>query len=84
MPYYGYIYSGYGDFLANNLYCLLLIPILALSLWAQWRVSGNFRRYSTVNNKKHMTGMQVAEAILHANGIFDVAILRCRGHPTAQ
>ena len=31
MPYYygyGYGYGGYGDFLANNIYCLLLIPIL--------------------------------------------------------
>ena len=34
MPYYGY-YGGYGDYLANNLYCILLIPVLLLSLWAQ-------------------------------------------------
>ena len=27
MPYYGY-YGGYGDFLANNIYCILLIPVL--------------------------------------------------------
>ena len=31
MPYYGY-YGGYGDFLANNIYCILLIPVLLLSL----------------------------------------------------
>ena len=29
MPYYGY-YGGYGDFLANNIYCILLIPVLLL------------------------------------------------------
>ena len=40
MPYYGHIYYGYGDFLANNLYVLLLIPVLLLSLWAQFQVSG--------------------------------------------
>ncbi len=34
MPYYGY-YGGYGDFFANNIYCILLIPVLLLSLWAQ-------------------------------------------------
>ena len=34
MPYYGHIYYSYGDFLANNLYVLLLIPVLLLSLWA--------------------------------------------------
>ena len=37
MPYYGHIYYGYGDFLANNLYVLLLIPVLLLSLWAQFQ-----------------------------------------------
>ena len=39
---YGYGYYGYGDFLANNLYVLLLIPVMLLSLWAQFQVSGNF------------------------------------------
>ena len=33
MPHYGY-YGGYGDFLANNIYCILLIPVLLLSLSA--------------------------------------------------
>ena len=51
MPYYGY-YGGYGDFLANNIYCILLIPILILSVWAQAQVSGNFKRYSGVANRR--------------------------------
>ena len=51
MPYYGY-YGGYGDFLANNIYCILLIPVLLLSLWAQAQVSGNFKRYSGVANRR--------------------------------
>ena len=49
MPYYGHIYYGYGDFLANNLYVLLLIPVLLLSLWAQFQVSGSFRRYNAIS-----------------------------------
>ena len=28
MPYYSYGYYNYGEFLANNLYVLLLIPVL--------------------------------------------------------
>ena len=52
MPYY----HSYGDFLANNIYVLLLIPVLLLSLWAQAQVSGNFRRYSGVVNRRHLTG----------------------------
>ena len=81
MPYYGY-YGGYGDFLANNIYCILLIPVLLLSLWAQAQVSGNFKRYSGVANRRRLTGAQAAEAVLRAHGVFDVGIRMCRGHLT--
>lgn len=79
MPYYSYGY--YGDFLANNLYMILLVPVLLLSLWAQFQVSGNFRRYS-VANRRHVTGAQAAESVLRAHGVFDVSIRRCHGHLT--
>lgn len=81
MPYYGY-YGGYGGFLANNLYCLILIPILLLSLWAQMKVSGNFRRYNAVNNRRRMTGAQAAEAVLRAHGVHDVEIRCVQGELT--
>jgi len=79
MPYYGHIYYGYGDFLANNLYVLLLIPVLLLSLWAQFQVSGSFRRYNAVNNRRRITGAQAAEAVLRAHGVFGVPVRPCRG-----
>ena len=82
MPYYSYGYAGYGDFFANNLYVLLLVPVLLLSLWAQVQVSGNFRRYSAVNNRRHLTGAQAAEAVLRFHNIYDVAVRPCRGHLT--
>ena len=78
MPYY----YGYGEFLANNIYCILLVPVLILSLWAQAQVSGNFRRYSAVNNRRRLTGAQAAEAVLHAHGVYDVSIRSCRGNLT--
>lgn len=80
MPVYGYY--GYGDFLASNLYFLLMIPVLLLSLWAQTQVSGNFKRYSAVNNRRRITGAQAAEAVLRAHGVYHVAISRCRGSLT--
>ena len=82
MPYYSYGYGGYGDFLANNIYCILLIPVFLLSLWAQIQVSGNFRRYSAVTNRRRLTGAQAAEAVLRAHGVYDVAIRRCGGSLT--
>ena len=81
MPYYGY-YGGYGDFLANNIYCILLIPVLLLSLWAQAQVSGNFKRYSGVANRRRLTGAQAAEAVLRAHGVYNVAIRPCSGNLT--
>jgi Zn-dependent membrane protease YugP len=80
MPAYGYY--GYGGFLANNLYSLLLIPILLLSFWAQAQVSGSFKRYNAVNNRRRITGAQAAAAVLRAHGVHDVAIARCKGSLT--
>ena len=78
MPYY----YGYGDFLANNIYCILLIPVFLLSLWAQAQVSGSFRRYSAVSNRRRLTGAQAAEAVMRANGVYDVGIRMTRGSLT--
>lgn len=81
MPYY-YGYYGYGDFLANNLYVLLLIPVLILSVWAQFQVSGSFRRYSREVNRRRITGAQAAEAVLRSHGVFGVPVRPCRGNLT--
>ena len=78
MPYY----NDYGTFLANNLYAILLIPVLLLSLWAQAQVSGSFKRYSAVTNRRRLTGAQAAEAVLRSHGVYDVAIRRVRGNLT--
>ena len=77
-----YSYYGYADFLANNIYVILLIPVLLLSVWAQAQVSGSFRRYSRVANRRHLTGAQAAEAVLRSHGIYDVPVRSCRGNLT--
>ena len=83
MPYYSYgYYGGYGDFLANNLYCILLIPILILSAWAQYQVSHSFNQYSQNPNRRRLTGAQAAEAVLRAHGVYDVQIRSVRGSLT--
>ncbi len=77
MPYY-----SYGDFLANNLYVILLIPVFLLSLWAQFQVSGRFKRYSAVTNRRRLTGAQAEDAVLRAHGVYNVPIRPCRGNLT--
>lgn len=79
MPYYRY---GYGDFLANNIYVLLLIPVMILSFWAQIQVSGSFKKYSRVFNRRRLTGAQAAEAVLRAHGVYDVRITSTFGELT--
>ena len=79
MPYY---YGGYGTFLANNLYVVLLIPVMLLSLWAQAQVSGSFSQFSRVPNRRHLTGAQAAEAVLQANGVYGVNIAATSGRLT--
>ena len=74
--------ADYGTFLANNLYAILLIPVLLLSLWAQAQVSGSFKRYSAVTNRRRLTGAQAAEAVLRSHGVYAVAIRRVRGNLT--
>lgn len=80
MPYY--YYGGYGDFLANNIYVLLLIPVMLFSAWAQMQVSGNFRRYSDVTNRRRLTGAQAAEAVLRAHGVYNVPVRSVAGNLT--
>ena len=52
MPYYTPVYGGYGTFLVDNIYFILLIPVFLLSLWAQFQVSGHL---STVSGRRKPT-----------------------------
>ncbi len=75
-------YNNYGNFLANNLYCILLIPVFGLSLWAQFQVSSSFRKYSSGTNRRGLTGARAAEAVLRAGGVYNVMIQPTQGSLT--
>lgn len=77
-----YTSSNFTYFLANNIYWVALIPIFILSLAAQIQVSGSFRRYSEIGNRRGLTGAQAAEAVLRSHGVLDVGIRRCSGNLT--
>ena len=81
MYYPGYYYGGYSA-PGYSVYLLLLIPVLLLSVWAQTKVQGNFKKFSRVANRRGLTGAQAAEAVLRANGIMNVRIESCRGNLT--
>jgi Zn-dependent membrane protease YugP len=53
---------------------LLLIPGLVLSLWAQWKVTSTYKRYSQVPSGRGLTGGQGARLLLDSAGLSGVAI----------
>lgn len=74
--YYSYSTPGY------SVYLLLLIPVLLLSVWAQAKVQGNFKKFSRIANRRGLTGAQAAEAVLRANGVTNVAVRPYKGNLT--
>lgn len=60
-------------------YWIILAPAFLLALLAQVNVSSTFNRYSRVASRRGLTGAQAAEAVLRANGVYDVRIERVAG-----
>ncbi len=56
-------------FYFDPLYFLFALPALALAMFAQWRVSSAYDKYTRVPNAKNMTGVEVAQYLLRANGL---------------
>ena len=61
---------------------LLLIPGLLLALYAQFKVSSTYNHWKQVPSRIHMTGAEIARAILDSNGCGDMAIERVSGSLT--
>lgn len=55
-------------------YILILLPFLALAIWASARVKGTFAKYSKVPLRSGYSGAEAAAAILRGAGIHDVQI----------
>lgn len=56
-------------FYFDPLYLCFAAPALVLAMFAQWRVQSAYSRYSQVRNAKNLTGEQVADYLLRANGL---------------
>lgn len=58
---------------------LILIPAIALALYAQFKVQSTFKRYSEVPSGTGYTGAQVATELLRRRGITDVKVEPVQG-----
>jgi len=63
----------------DPLYFLFALPALALGMWAQFKVSSTFKKYSEISTRKRITGSQAARRILDFNGLSNVAVERVDG-----
>lgn len=61
---------------------LILIPAMILAMYAQYKVSHNFNKYSKVTNHSGFTGREVARLILDQEGLSSVGIQPVRGELT--
>ena len=68
--------SGYGGgmLFSSNYLILVGIPLL-IALWAQFRVSGAFKKWGAVRASSNITGAEAAREILQAANITDVEVL---------
>ena len=61
---------------------LLLLPVFAFSIWAQYRVKQTFEKYSKVASIRGLTGRDAAAGILSASGLGNIKIENIRGELT--
>jgi len=58
----------------------LILPAVALALYAQYKVKSSFNKYSKVESRSGMTGAEAARRILENYGVRDVVIEPVKGN----
>ena len=65
-----------------GVYLILIIPVLLLSMFVQWRFRNKFSMYAEMQLSSGLSGKEVAERMLHDNGIYDVKVMSTEGQLT--
>jgi Zn-dependent membrane protease YugP len=58
----------------NINYLIFMLPAIALALFAQWKVSSTYRKYSQVRNAQGLTGADVARVLMRNEGLDYVSV----------
>jgi Zn-dependent membrane protease YugP len=66
--------SGSRLFYFNPIFLLVSIVGLVITLWAQWKVQGNYQAWSRVRARSGLTGAEVARRILDSQGLYHVPV----------
>lgn len=65
-----------------GIYLVIIVPVLLLSMFVQWRFRHKFSKYAEMQLSSGLSGKEVAERMLHDNGIFDVKVMSTEGQLT--
>ncbi len=65
-----------------GVYLILIVPVLLLSMFVQWRFRNKFSMYAEMQLSSGLSGKEVAERMLHDNGIYDVRVMSTEGQLT--
>jgi uncharacterized protein len=55
-------------------YLLFMLPALLLALFAQWRVTSSYRKFSQIRNLQGLTGADVARVLMRNEGLDHVSV----------
>lgn len=58
---------------------LIMIVIMAVSWYVQWKLKSKFKEYSEVGLRNGMSGQEIAEKMLRDNNIYDVRVQSVEG-----
>lgn len=63
----------------SSVYLLIFVSI-AITLGAQILISARYSKYSKIQNKREISGVEVAQEILKKNGLDNIYVVETRGH----
>jgi Zn-dependent membrane protease YugP len=58
----------------DPMYFVFTIPAVLLALFAQWRVSSAYQKYSQVANERNLTGADVARMLMRNEGLDNIQV----------
>src|SRR4051812_5618049 len=58
----------------NTRYLIFMLPALLLALFAQWKISATYRKYSEIRNAQGLTGADVARVLMRNEGLDYVGV----------
>lgn len=60
-------------------YLFFIIPMLIISMFVQWKFRNKFAKYAEMQLNSGFSGCEIAEKMLHDNGIYDVKVMNTDG-----